>query len=723
MQTEEINQLLDRAFELVETGNLPGAKTLFEQVCQQDAGNAEAWMMCGSIDAESGNSGAAIVELKRAISLDATLPEPHYYMAKLQQAQGDLEAAIGSAEKAVALDPEYGDASLLAGALCGMLGLLDQAELYCRKAAELLPGIPDSHLNLGNVLMGRGNPKEAAHHFSIVTELQPDSHSAWALLGRAHAQLGEPERSADAYQMALKLNPQSAEACYGLGFAKFQRGQHEEAAGFFDRALELNPGYLDAAISLGTVYQVLGRYTDAIATFQRALAIKFDSAEAMFGKARALIELSRQSEAIPLLREALEIRPDYIEASLNLAAILMAFDQPKEAMRLCNNVLELHPNSLDALALLARIELQEGQVEAAYQRVSPHVTSGAQHVSLAVAYGDICASKQCVEEAIPVLEALQRGQDAMSVTNRRNLRFCLGRLYDKAKDFDKAFENFRVGNELRGMNWDPQVNQSHVDRIIQVFSAEFMKDAPRATVYSEKPVFILGMPRSGTSLVEQILASHPRVHGAGELTDLLQLAQGMPSFLGSSLNFPNCAMELTPDALDGLAQRYLSHLESLSPQALRVTDKMPGNFSFLGLIELMLPGARVIHCVRDPLDTCLSCYFQDFAMSQPHAYDLTYLGLFYRDYERLMAHWKSVLTLPILDVSYEDLVNDQEDASRRLVEFCGLEWDDRCLQFHETRRSVATSSYDQVRRPIYNSSIKRWEKYRKHITPLIDALR
>jgi hypothetical protein len=230
------------------------------------------------------------------------------------------------------------------------------------------------------------------------------------------------------------------------------------------------------------------------------------------------------------------------------------------------------------------------------------------------------------------------------------------------------------------------------------------------------------MPRSGTTLVEQILASHPAVFGAGELLRVGEIAQRLPSALGSRLDYPLCLADFSQQAADAAAQEYLDYLQSLSGgEATRVTDKMPGNFMHLGLIDLLFPGARIIHCMRDPLDTCLSCYSQNFN-GHEYTHDLSHLGHFYRDYQRIMQHWRGVVRVPVLEVQYEALVEDPEPGSRRLIEFCGLPWDDSCLRFYENKRTVVTASYDQVRRPIYKTSTERWRNYERHIDPLKAAL-
>ncbi len=265
-------------------------------------------------------------------------------------------------------------------------------------------------------------------------------------------------------------------------------------------------------------------------------------------------------------------------------------------------------------------------------------------------------------------------------------------------------------------------DDKRIDRLIAAFTPERLQSLPRAQHDSKTPVFILGMPRSGTSLVEQILASHPQVHGAGELNNIMRLESGMPDLVGGGKRFPDGLNKLTQEHVDELASHYLEHLAELSPDALRVTDKMPNNFLHLGTIQLLFPDARIIHCMRDPLDTCLSCYFQNFFAQHPYTNDLGHLGAYYNGYERLMAHWKQTLDLPIFDIRYEDLVENQETKSREMIEFIGLEWDEACLKFHENKRIGRTASYDQVRQPIYKGSVARWRNYESHLEPLRKAL-
>ncbi|MFB6261416.1 MAG: sulfotransferase, partial [Thiohalorhabdaceae bacterium] len=302
--------------------------------------------------------------------------------------------------------------------------------------------------------------------------------------------------------------------------------------------------------------------------------------------------------------------------------------------------------------------------------------------------------------------------------------FQLGGLLDKIGRYDQAIEAYHKANQLKPRSYNRQAQENHFRRIKEQYTAEFLESAPRATHGSRRPVFIVGMPRSGTSLTEQILASHPQVHGAGELEDIGATLKRIPGYLGSERAMPEAMAEATSEGLDRAAQGYLDRLAELAPaEAQRVTDKMPQNFLHLGAMALMFPEAAFIHTRRDPRDTCLSCYFQNFvAQGLTFAYDLSNLGHYYALYEDLMAHWHEVLPVSLYDLQYEELVADPETKVAELLAHCGLEWDDRCMRFFETERDTRTASYDQVRKPIYTASAGRWQRYADHIGPLVEEL-
>ncbi|MGH6913403.1 MAG: sulfotransferase, partial [Geminicoccales bacterium] len=336
-------------------------------------------------------------------------------------------------------------------------------------------------------------------------------------------------------------------------------------------------------------------------------------------------------------------------------------------------------------------------------------------------YGLVMSKRIDPEAERPALERLT-GDDGLNDDQRRDLLFVLAHLDNDRKAYDAAFACFRAANDLRKKT--SRFERARWSRLVSTlmasFPAEFFAARRGWGDDSELPVFVLGMPRSGTTLVEQIIASHPDAFGAGELYDIQHLANALGESPGG-LPFPQGAPQLGRADVAALADGYLASLRRRAPGARRVVDKMPGNFLYLGLIALLFPRAKVVHCRRDPLDCCISCYFQNFRTLE-FTSDLDDLGHYYREYERLMRHWQAALPLPILDVQYEQLIAAQAAESRRLVDFVGLPWDDRCLSFHETRREIRTASIWQARQPIYASSIGRWRPYEAHLGPLKRAL-
>ncbi len=383
--------------------------------------------------------------------------------------------------------------------------------------------------------------------------------------------------------------------------------------------------------------------------------------------------------------------------------------------------LRLSPGYADALAGEVSVLDRLDRVEEACVRIRPLMAAAPDNADVITTFASVAHRLGEEEKAVAMLEGLLARDDLLA-TKREAALFALGKLCDARGRFSDAFEYYRAANSVRSHAFDLPEFRERCVRISETFTKELLRRLPRAGNESALPIFIVGMPRSGTSLVEQILSSHPAVFGAGELTWLDHLSDTLAQRLGTTTDYPECALDLSMRALDAAAGEYLALLRSYAPKAERVVDKMPGNFMHLGLIEVLSPGSRIIHIAREPLDNCLSCYFQNFTHGHGYTADLGTLGAVYREYERLMEHWRSTLTHPLLELRYENLVENQEAESRRLLEFCGLPWDARCLRFHDTRRVVRTASYDQVRRPMYRDSLARHRHYEAFLGNLRDAL-
>jgi tetratricopeptide (TPR) repeat protein len=438
-------------------------------------------------------------------------------------------------------------------------------------------------------------------------------------------------------------------------------------------------------------------------------------------------------EARTALTKASRLKPNDPAILYDLAMTYRREGRFDQAHQYLDKALRLKPDDPTITSAKAACYYIAGDIDAANATLAPLLDKGQRHISLVLGFARIChrlagggaGGGGREADGIALLRECLT-QDGIPQGLRVDALFFLGDLHDRLGQYDEAFAAYAEGNRLAGIRFSPETFSESVDDLIQrTWTAPRMKEFPRSKVKppeSEIPVFILGMPRSGTSLVEQILASHPQVYGAGELNDIPKLVHEWQGAVSGALALMTDLEPLTQESVDREAREYLGRIKRLAPRAKRITNKMPHNFLHVGLISLLFPQAKVIHCVRDPMDTCLSCYFQNFGGHIPYAYDLSHAGLFYRDYQRIMRHWREVLDIPIMDVGYEDLVANQEAISRRMVEFIGLEWNDACLRFHENKRVVLTMSNDQVRRPMYSSSVGRWRKYKKHLGPLKEAL-
>ncbi|HXR18426.1 MAG TPA: sulfotransferase [Steroidobacteraceae bacterium] len=501
-----------------------------------------------------------------------------------------------------------------------------------------------------------------------------------------------------------------------MGNALLSLGRADEAAASYRRALELEPAYAAVHNNLGHALLARGRLAEAMASCHRALEIKPDFAEAHNNLGNVLLNIGRLDDAEASYRRALEIKPDFADAHSNLGIALRLQGRTAQAEASCRRALELNPALAPAITVLADAQADKGQFAAAedlYRRAI------AIEPDLAEAWAGIAYLRKMTGDDAPWLAEAQRIV-AKNPAPRKEvlLRYAIGKYFDDVKDFDQAFLHYQRANELTKLHrikHDRQQLTQFIDELIQSYGREWVDQARIHGAASARPVFIVGVPRSGTSLAEQILASHPAVFGAGELT-FWNIA---------SATYQSTAPrgEVIASILSKLSTDYLRLLEEFSADALRVVDKMPTNFMFLGLIHAALPNARIIHMRRNPIDTCLSIYFQDFSAILSCANDLGDLAHYYAEYVRVMKHWHSILPAgAILDVPYEGLVDDQEAWSRKMLEFVGLPWDPKCLDFHQSSRSVVTASKWQVRQKISKSSVERWRNYAKQVGPLLTLL-
>jgi tetratricopeptide (TPR) repeat protein len=710
--------------QLLQSGRLTEARTLCVQLCQQNANDAEAWFLLAGIHANTGALDEVVRCCRQVITLQSDNTGAYYNLGVALQTLNLSEEAIEAYQHAIRLDPTMAQAHTNLGLVYRQLGQLAEAEKFCREATTLNPAFAQAHNNLGLILKDQNKIGAAIACFKEALRIRPDLAEAHYNIGLCYGKTERIDEAMVAFQEALRRKPDYAAAGNDLGLLQLSRHQGESAIASFRQALRGQPDDADIHNNLGNALMRLHRYDEAAKHFRRATEIRSEFAAAHNNLGNALLDSDdfrdQYDAAEACYRKALRIQPDMAEAYFNLGTCYQSQGKYKEALANFERAVEIKPDYLEAVAGIAIILEHQGEFAKAQELLTPQLDAGIKEINLALAYAAVARHVDQRHQAATLLEGLVEQEP--NVHTRSRTYFMLGKLYDETADYDRAFSRYQKANDIDPFRFDPAQNARTFAELRAVFSAERQATRPRASNRSRLPVFIVGMPRSSTSLVEQILASHPLVYGAGELDDLYRITQSLAKEIGSPLPYPGCVEALTRKNIDSIAQRHLDRLGRFSNDVARVTDKMPHNFLSLGLIELLFPEARVIHCMRDPLDTCLSIYFQQFNKYHPYATNLEHLGVYYNHYLTMMAHWKKTLCIPIMDMQYEEMVENPEETSRRLIDFCELEWDDRCLKFHESKRIVTTPSYDQVRRPIYKKSVARWKKYEKHLDPLKNAL-
>ncbi len=540
----------------------------------------------------------------------------------------------------------------------------------------------------GIVLQRRGDLAAAEAIYNRLLEKKPEQPEALHYLGLLRFQQDRLQEAQQLLTRSLQQEPRNANAWSDLGMTMIRADAPEEALQPLSKALSLAPEHPDALNNLAQAFRKLRRFDQARPLLEKLVAIRPDSAHARYALADVQYKANDVTGAIANFQKAIRLDPEDRRIRIGLGDAYESNGQFKQAKMQYLAVLRREPDSPLALAKL--LQLREGTIDAPW-----------------------------VERAQALADDLETPEDG-----RIRLNVALGYLNDRQKSYDEAFRRLQLGYDAQARRdpFDADGYSRAIDSLIEVLTAEFYASAPASGIDSERPIFVVGMPRSGTTLTEQILASHSEVAAGGELSMLLQVSYQIGKLSRSGEPYPRGLRSMGRMSLRQMARRYLDHLDKISTSSARVTDKLPFNFMHLGVIALLFPNARIVHCRRNPLDNCLSCYFTSFAEQIRFANQLDTLGRYYLDYDRLMRHWHAVLPVKIYDLHYERLVQDTETQVRALLDYCGLEWEDACLSFHKTRRGVRTPSRWQVRQPIYTASVQRWQAYAKHLEPLARIL-
>lgn len=554
---------------------------------------------------------------------------------------------------------------------------------------RIFPFDLDRELSAASRFHQAGDLLAAEKIYRKILAFAPKHAYCLSMIGIIAHQVGKNDDAEKLIRESIRLDPENPGYYCHLALVLKARGEKEGAAACYRKAIVLQPDYAEAYNNLANILKDQGRLAEAVSCYRKAIALQPERPETYNNLAIILKDQGRLAEAVSFYGKCLSIAPDMTEAHMGLGNILSAQGKFAEAISSYEKALAINPHLAPALTRLSACRKY-----------------------ISTSHQDFARCKALLDHS-----------EKRSRSDILHLHFALGKMYDDCGSYREAFEHYRQGNHLMHMDspFDPVKHSDFINRIISAFPVDFHQQVKFSGSDSEQPVFIVGMPRSGSSLVEQIIASHPLATGADEL---LKISEIFTKLAGSQGDGDICLPgKISRTEARTSIEEYLACLRSnTAADASRITDKLPYNFQYLGLIALLFPGAKIIHCRRQPLDLCLSLYFQLFEAGNPYAYDLLTIGHYFREYERLMAHWHRVLPLPVYDLHYEDLVENLEENARKLIDFIGLEWDDRCLAFHQQQRAVLTASAWQVRQPIYKKSVQRWKNYEEFLGPLKESL-
>lgn len=682
-----LSAAIDRARKALGTGDLADAVRICRSVLRSLPENPDALHILAIATQRGGDLTGGIALLEKAIRFAPKNGHMLANLCEMLRLNGDVKWAAAVGRRATRLDPGLAVAHSNLGIALYDCGDLDAALASQTRALEIAPNMPSAINNLGSILRKRGDKARAEVQFRRVLEIDPNHSEAAGNLATLMLDCDRPRDAITLLMPLIKRTPRNAELHRSIGRAFLQIDDLNRAEVAFNRAIELKPDLAEALLGLTEVYQKKNHPGLALEQARKAADLAPNMAYAFQQMGHCEADLGNLEQAFAHLERALAINPDFTPALLSRGYLHMETGDMDLAKADFGRVSELKPGSIDALFSYVRME-----------KVMP---------------GDPC---------ILQLEELAKESDGYLKSKAIAIHYSLAKCYEDTKRYDEAFRHFEIGARIKRsmVTYDADANDRKVDALIEMFDQDLIARLRQSANRSAQPIFVLGMPRSGTTLTESIIANHPLVFGAGELHHLHRIfpidSDASVARLAQLLRGPSGPI------VENITS-YVERLDAHAPGVHRITDKMPANFLFLGLIHALLPNASIIHVARDAVDTCVSCYTRLFERSQYHTYDQSELGRYYNAYSRIMGHWGQVLPKEAFHtVRYESLVDDPETESRALVDHCGLEWDDACLSFHTAKRRVRTASVTQVRSPVYLSSVQKWRQYESHLGPLLTVL-
>ena len=716
---------LRQALAMHQAGQLIQAALLYDHVLKQRSDHAEALHLRGVLHHQMGEHEQAVDKISRALALRPSIALYHANLAEAYRALGQLERAAGAARTAIRLDPDYAEALNNLGLALQGLGRHPEAVEHFHKALQLQPDFAAVHNNLGISLRELHDSDGALQHFRRAVELQPDFTGAHTNLGLLLLDLGKLDEALPHCREAARLQPQVAALHHNLATALRGTKDYVGARAAYLEAVRLDPNLVVAHAHLGMLLQQEGQTNEALPWLKQAVELEPNSVPAWTALADAYMELEDFAAAIPCWERVLALDAHKADAYRSLGLAMQEEGRLDEAMVRYQLAQQLEPQVPVTYLNMGglheeRVELAEA--EAVFRealRMQP--TFALAHARLATLLrGQLPYEDQAAVEGRLADTGLAKGP-------RARLLFGYAHVQDAKGDYAGAAASLVEANALAAeLNSDskpyaPTDHEKFVQRMCNSFDATMFARLAGSGSPTRRPVFVLGLPRSGTTLVEQILASHAQMHGAGELRYARQSFERLPALVGRSGPPIACLADLDAATLRQLAEGHDERLRQLNGDKPRVVDKMPDNYMYLGMLAAMFPQAVFIHCRRNLRDVAVSCWMTDFR-SIRWANNIEHIAHRFNQYWRLMAHWRQVLPVPLHEVDYEETVTDLEGVARRLVAACGLEWDPACLEFHRTWRPIRTASVIQVRQPVYQRSVARWKNYQPYLADLFARL-